>query len=210
MSHQSDWASRSCRNRDVSLHHCVDAGIETHQTSRPVGTGAAISEIKRPNYERVQCCLCFPICFNSMCLNRRGTLQLTLCNCLHSRSPPHVIFKYSPRQFVVRHPQVIYEGVSKSFRFGRLERELQMVQLSATRYSCIVILWVSLASYAAITLCVASQQVFVVVIVVYFVINSVRKLLDILSYFPSRVTHLHLGPRLKICGAISLFLSVRS
>jgi hypothetical protein len=34
----------------------------------------------------------------------------------------------------------IYEGVSKSFRTGRLERELQMVQLSATRCSCIAIL----------------------------------------------------------------------
>jgi hypothetical protein len=32
-----------------------------------------------------------------------------------------------------------YEGVSKSFRTGRLERELQMVQLSATRCSCIAI-----------------------------------------------------------------------
>jgi len=37
-----------------------------------------------------------------------------------------------------------YEGVSKSFRTGRPERELQMVQLSATRCSCIAILWVSL------------------------------------------------------------------
>jgi hypothetical protein len=34
-------------------------------------------------------------------------------------------------------------------------------------------------SFAAITLCVASQRVFVVV---YFVIDSVRKLLDIPSY----------------------------
>jgi len=33
-----------------------------------------------------------------------------------------------------------YEYVSKSFRTGRLERELQMLQLSATRYSCIAIL----------------------------------------------------------------------
>jgi hypothetical protein len=33
-----------------------------------------------------------------------------------------------------------YEGVSKSFRTGRLERELQMVQLSATKCSCIAIL----------------------------------------------------------------------
>jgi hypothetical protein len=35
---------------------------------------------------------------------------------------------------------VMYEDVSKSFRTGRLERELQMVQLSATRYNCIAIL----------------------------------------------------------------------
>jgi len=32
------------------------------------------------------------------------------------------------------------EGVSKRFRTGRLERELQTVQLSATRCSCIAIL----------------------------------------------------------------------
>jgi hypothetical protein len=49
-------------------------------------------------------------------------------------------------------------GVSKSFRTGRLERELQMLQLSATRCSCIAILWVSLVSFAAITLCVTSQR----------------------------------------------------
>jgi hypothetical protein len=33
-----------------------------------------------------------------------------------------------------------YEDVTKSFRTGRLERELQMVELSATRRSCIAIL----------------------------------------------------------------------
>jgi hypothetical protein len=69
----------------------------------------------------------------------------------------------------------MYDGVSKSFRIGHLERELQMVQFSATMCSCIAILWVSLVSFADITLCVASQRVFVVV---YFVIVSVRKLLD--------------------------------
>jgi hypothetical protein len=36
-------------------------------------------------------------------------------------------------------------------------------------------------SFAAITLCVASQRVFIVVIA-YFVIDSVRKLLDTPSY----------------------------
>jgi sterol desaturase/sphingolipid hydroxylase (fatty acid hydroxylase superfamily) len=74
-----------------------------------------------------------------------------------------------------------YEGVSKSFGTGRLERELQMVQLSATRCSCMAILWVSLVSFVAITLCVASQWVFIVVSV-YFVIDPVRKLLDTPSY----------------------------
>jgi hypothetical protein len=73
---------------------------------------------------------------------------------------------------------VIYKGVSKSFQTGCLKGELQMVQLSATRCSCITILWVSLVSFATITLCVTSQQVFVV----YFVIDSAQKLLDTLSY----------------------------
>jgi hypothetical protein len=35
---------------------------------------------------------------------------------------------------------ITYEDVSKSFRTGRLERELRMVQLYATRCSCIAIL----------------------------------------------------------------------
>jgi hypothetical protein len=33
-----------------------------------------------------------------------------------------------------------YEAISKSLRTGRLERELQMVQISVTRCSCITIL----------------------------------------------------------------------
>jgi hypothetical protein len=76
---------------------------------------------------------------------------------------------------------VTYEDVSKSFRTGRLKRELQIVELSATRYSCIAILLVSLVSLAAITLCVASQQVLIVVNV-YSVIDPIRKLLDTPSY----------------------------
>jgi hypothetical protein len=74
-----------------------------------------------------------------------------------------------------------YEGISKRFRTGRLEWELQMAQLPATMCSCVAILWVSLVSSATITLCVASQPVFIVVRV-YFVIDSVRKLLNTLSY----------------------------
>jgi hypothetical protein len=43
---------------------------------------------------------------------------------------------------------ISYEGVSESFfRTGRLERELQMVQLSATICSCIAIFLVSLVRF---------------------------------------------------------------
>jgi hypothetical protein len=83
----------------------------------------------------------------------------------------HAVQVYSRRE-----EKKEYEGVSKSFRTGRLERELQTIQFSVTRCSCIAILWVSLVSFAAITLCVASQRVFIAVNV-YFVIDSVRKLL---------------------------------
>jgi hypothetical protein len=78
-------------------------------------------------------------------------------------------------------------GLSKSFRTGRLERGLKVLQLSATRCSCIAILWVCLVSFVAISLCVSSQRVFIVV--VYFVIDSVRKLLDIPSYTEQYKVH---------------------
>jgi hypothetical protein len=85
----------------------------------------------------------------------------------------------------------VYEGVSKSFRTGWLEWELQMIELSATRCSCTAILWVSLMSFDAITLCVASERVFI--ISVYFIIDSVRKLLDTSSYngFPMDLNVFH-------------------
>jgi hypothetical protein len=66
-----------------------------------------------------------------------------------------------------------YEGVSKTFRTGRLDQGLQIVQLSATRCNCIDISWVSLVSFATVTLRIASQRVFIAVNV-YFVIDSVR------------------------------------
>jgi hypothetical protein len=37
-------------------------------------------------------------------------------------------------------------------------------------------------SFAAITICVAFQRVFIFVVVVYFVVESVQKLLDTTSY----------------------------
>jgi len=79
------------------------------------------------------------------------------------------------------HTTAEYEGVSKSFWTGHLEQELQTVQLSATRCSCITIFWVSQVSFAAITLCVASQRVFIIDSV-YFIIDSVWKHLDTPSY----------------------------
>jgi len=53
----------------------------------------------------------------------------------------------------MQHADNVYEGVTKIFRTGRMEQELQMVQ---TRCSRVAILWVSLVSFAAITLCVTS------------------------------------------------------
>jgi hypothetical protein len=94
-----------------------------------------------------------------------------------------------------------YEGISKSFRTVRLERELQMVQFSATRCSCIAILWVSLVSFAAITLCVASGRVFIVVRV-YFLMDSVRKLLDTSSYALCSLLHVQ---RIWIVFLIELY-----
>jgi hypothetical protein len=94
-----------------------------------------------------------------------------------------MVFDRSSTRSVVRIllEAMMYEGVSKSFRTGRLEQELQMVHFSATRCNCIGILWVSLVSCAAITLCVASQRV-IPKVNVYFVIDSVRKLLDTPMY----------------------------
>jgi hypothetical protein len=66
-----------------------------------------------------------------------------------------------------------------------------MVQLSANRCSCIAILWVSLVSFAAITLHVACQRV--IIVSVYFVIDSV---LDT----PSYVTALSDGNLIVICA----------
>jgi hypothetical protein len=73
-------------------------------------------------------------------------------------------------------PEPVYEGVYKSFRTGHLERgEVQTAQPSATRCSCIAILWLSLVSSAVIILCVACCKR-------NFVIDSVRKLSDTPSY----------------------------
>jgi hypothetical protein len=51
-----------------------------------------------------------------------------------------------------------------------MERELQMVQLSATTCSYIAILWVSLVSFDAIIFCVASQRVIIIIIIIIIII----------------------------------------
>jgi len=66
---------------------------------------------------------------------------------------------------LLRRVVMYYEGVSKSFRTGRQEREPQMVQLSAARRSCFGLLCVSLVSFATITLRVASWRVLIFVVV---------------------------------------------
>jgi hypothetical protein len=72
-----------------------------------------------------------------------------------------------------------YEGASKNLRIGRLERGQQMVQLSATMYSCIAIV----SQYSEFCphnpLCHFSMSVYYCCLFHY---DSVRKLLDIPSY----------------------------
>jgi hypothetical protein len=102
----------------------------------------------------------------------------------YNSTPPYVFMVWCLVKYTIRlHVMVLSEtsvymrSVSKSFRTGRLEPEQQMIQLSTSRCSCTAILWVSLVSFASITLCFAPQRDFIFV-VVYFVIDSVRKLLD--------------------------------
>jgi len=71
-------------------------------------------------------------------------------------------------------------------------------------------------SFAAITLCVASQRVFIVVSV-YFVIDSVRKLLDTPSYICSddywpkfKGDMLNFCVSLRRCGRKQLFVQAHS
>jgi len=79
-----------------------------------------------------------------------------------------------------------------------------MVQFSATRCSCVASLLVSLVSFVAITLCVASKRVFIVVSV-YFVIDSVWNLLDTPSHTNCHVsfTHYRNTPLLPPVGSVS-------
>jgi uncharacterized membrane protein len=73
----------------------------------------------------------------------------------------------------------VYEGVSKISELAAWGENCNGIALC--HYVQLYPYLVSQSSkFAAITICVASQRVFVVV---YFVIDSVRKLLDTPSYF---------------------------
>jgi hypothetical protein len=75
----------------------------------------------------------------------------------------------------------MYEGLSKIFRTGSLEQDLQTVQLSATRCNCIAILWVSLVSFVAkpfVLLLNECLLLLLLLLLLLFVIDSVRQLLD--------------------------------
>jgi hypothetical protein len=128
----------------------------------------------------------FEIACSSESLHRQLKIRLALSLSIQGCSSTQTRCTNQMKQERMREkwPENSYKGVSKSFQTDHLEWELQTVQLSATRCSCVAIFWVSLMSYATITPCVASQQVCVVV---YF-INSVWKLLDTPSYNSSTPT----------------------
>jgi hypothetical protein len=124
------------------------------------------------------------------CLNSRGGIDSSE-NTSETNSFPSLVSAYS-LMFSS------YEVVSKSFRTGRSERELQMVQLSATRCSCIAILLGTVVSFAAISSVLLLNEfsllllllLLLFVVVVYFVIDSVRENLDTPSYanYPTKST----------------------
>jgi hypothetical protein len=58
-------------------------------------------------------------------------------------------------------PFIVYTDISKSSQSHHQDQERQVVQ-TATRFCSIAIFWVSLASCATITLCIASQMAFIV------------------------------------------------
>jgi len=78
----------------------------------------------------------------SLC-SRSFVIQLEKSNCFlwNSQFLCHRDTGSSAYIYNTKVHHCIYEGVFKSFRTGHLERELQMLQLSATRCSCIAVLW---------------------------------------------------------------------
>jgi len=75
----------------------------------------------------------------------------------------------------------LYEDVSKSFRTGYLERDCKWYSSLPLGAVVSLFLSVSLVSFAATALYIASERVFIFVSI-YFFIDSVRNLLDTPSY----------------------------
>jgi hypothetical protein len=93
--------------------------------------------------------------------------------------------------------------VSKSFRTGRLERELQLVQISATRCNCIAVWWVLLPN----PLCCFLTSVCCCCCCCcccWFRYDPVRKLLDTPSY-----THTHTHTHIYIHAHMEQVYTVR-
>jgi len=64
--------------------------------------------------------------------------------------PTQLLFYFSPLSETLAHATNVGMCIQKSFWTGRLDRELQMLPLSATRCSYIAILCVSLVSFTTI------------------------------------------------------------
>jgi hypothetical protein len=163
-------------NGYFSLRHQVHTASGAHPASNYVCNWALSPEVKRPGREAGYSSPSSPE-VNAWSYTRTPLYAFLAWFLIEQRIHLHGLVPRKGKLCL----KLKYEGVSESFRTGRLERELHMVQLSATRCSCVAIFWFSLVSFAAIALCVASQRVFVVD-VVHFVIDSVRKLLDTPPY----------------------------
>jgi hypothetical protein len=143
-----------------SVLHYRKSGHRCQMCLVSVETDDVLSIIKRINKRNVRTSEVATSC-------RSAVIVLTIfCSGLEPYpSPPTILLDLIQRRMCQAICTLsLYESASKIFRTGRLERELQMVQFFATRCSFIAILWVSVVSFVAVTLCVASQRVFIVVI----------------------------------------------
>jgi hypothetical protein len=157
---------------DTAYEIAVGVNYNCHRAvPSDISGSLALREASRLLSQSAQCMACFAV----TCFMQPSSLRPLRVPALCLRAHLHISYSsasYNPR---------LRGCIQKFPDWPPGARELQIVQLSATRCSCIAILWVSLVSFAAITLCVASQRVFIVMRV-YFVIDSVRKILDTHSY----------------------------
>jgi hypothetical protein len=66
-------------------------------------------------------------------INDTVSTQITGLNLPYNKDITGIVPERESGRSSIAAVEVLYEGVSRSFRTGRLERELQMLQLSATR-----------------------------------------------------------------------------